>query len=171
MPKLNISNATFWSLRSNSVTRQVNWWHFEPFSNIVTLWDAAQPVFYETFGIPWTCAWNTVGLLGFAHSHSNWICLQHQRKKKEMKNLGIEYEVYKSLLVEKVDCSKGLKRCQRFYSYMHSFANFPQVDSQENNNAFNQQGPSKLDRQDSQNGIWIKSKSNSWNSSIINVQF
>ena len=84
-----------------------------------------------------------------------------KEKKKEMKNLGIEYEVYKSLLVEKVDCSKGLKRCQRFYSYMHSFANFPQVDSQENNNAFNQQGPSKLDRQDSQNGIWIKSKSNS----------
>ena len=88
---------------------------------------------------------------------------QHQRKKRDMKNLGMEYEVYKSLLVQKVDCPKGLKRSQRFYSHMHSFANFPQEDLQGNDNAFNHhQGPStKMDRQHSQNGIWIKSKSNS----------
>merc|ERR1711953_101939 len=86
-----------------------------------------------------------------------------EKKKKDMKNLGIEYEVYKSLLVQKVDCPKGLKRSQRFYSHMHSFANFPQEDLQGNDNAFNHhQGPStKMDRQHSQNGIWIKSKSNS----------
>merc|ERR1711860_334527 len=92
---------------------------------------------------------------------------QHQRKekKRDMKNLGMKYEVYKSLLVQKVDCPKGLKRSQRFYSHMHLFANFPQEDLQ-GNNAFNHhQGPStkptKMDRQHSQNGIWIKSKSNS----------
>ena len=78
-----------------------------------------------------------------------------------MKNLEIEYEVYKSLLVEKVDCSNGLKRSQRFYFNMHAFANFPQVDLQENNNGFNHQRPPKMDRQNSQYGIWIKSKSNS----------
>ena len=89
---------------------------------------------------------------------------QHQRKgKRDMKNLEMEYEVYKSLLVQKVDCPKGLKRSQRFYSHMHSFANFPQEDLQGNDNAFNHhQGPStKMDRQHSQNGIWIKSKSKS----------
>ena len=137
-------------------------WHCEMLPNQFFLWNV----------------WDSLNLC-LKYSWSPWFCSQSlklnlfatSKKKKEMKNLEIEYEVYKSLLVEKVDCSKGLKRCQRFYSHMHSFANFPQVDSQENNNAFNQQGPSKLDRQDSQNGIWIKSKSNSWNSSIINVQF
>merc|ERR1712062_309305 len=86
-----------------------------------------------------------------------------KEKKRDMKNLGMEYEVFKSLLVQKVDCPKGLKRSQRFYSHMHSFANFPQEDLQGNDNAFNHhQGPStKMDRQHSQNGIWIKSKSNS----------
>merc|ERR1712062_489733 len=89
-----------------------------------------------------------------------------EKKKRDMKNLGIEYEVYKSLLVQKVDCPKGLKRSQRFYSHMHSFANFPQEVFLQGNNAFNHhQGPStkptKMDRQHSQNGIWIKSKSKS----------
>ena len=49
-----------------------------------------------------------------------------------MKNIGMEYEVYESFLLQKPDFQKGMKRTKRIYSHMHSFANFPQDMKEEN---------------------------------------
>ena len=46
-----------------------------------------------------------------------------------MKNIGMEYEVYESFLLQ-----KGMKRTKRIYSHMHLFANFPQDMKEENLN-------------------------------------
>ena len=72
-----------------------------------------------------------------------------------MKNLQIAYDGYEKLL-QKQNCQIGMKRTERFYSQMQNFGNFTQDMNVEYHSGF--QNLDKLDRKNSQNGLWMFSR-------------